>query len=342
MALTIDRRRLAAHAPAASELVTAHIAGGRAAFARRDGNIAVVDLDTGAYVRSWLRPSATSVVLSPSGRRLLVHGPNALSCELLSLDDGASLATFQRIGRQPQTVNASFLADRSGDEILLLSREDFVLEGFRAADAAAVFRIECRRPIVYYFADPVAMLDGDTIIALGSQPSESKDSFYRFSLALCRDDPAAASRMDPANTAPAEYAYRVAVGPCGRDALVAFRDEQGDEQEEDTLEDGEVHEDPLHGFSGLYVRRLADLVVLDRIAYDAPIRSGAPLMATADAVIVGRGAEVDIIARGVPEPDVLTITAGPGARYLLEPTTGAIFEVNASGQIEAITARREA
>ena len=38
----------------------------------------------------------------------------------------------------------------------------------------------------------------------------------------------------------------------------------------------------------------------------------------------------------------LAITAGPGARYLLEPTTGTIFEVNASGQIEAITARREA
>lgn len=338
MALTIERRRITARAPTADELVATHIAGGRAAFVRGDGQIQIVDLDSGAPVRSWLRPDATSVLLSPSGRHLLVRGPRALSRELISVDDGASLVTFQRIGRLPQAVSAAFLVDRAGDEIVLLSREDLVLEGFRAVDAAPVFRIECRRPIAYYFATPVAMLDGDTIIALGSQPSESKDSFYRFSLAQCRDDPAAAERMDPANTAPAEYAYRVAVGPCGRDALVAFRDEQ----EDDTLEDGEVHEDPLHGFRGLYVRRLADLVVLDRISYDAPIRSGAPLMATADAVIVARGDQVDVIARGALEPDVLTITAGPGARYVLEPTTGTIFEVNASGQIEAITARREA
>jgi len=342
MALTIERRRITARAPTADELVATHIAGGRAAFVRRDGQIQIVDLDSGAPVRSLIRPDATSVLLSPSGRHLLVRGPRGLSRELISVDDGASLVTFQRIGRLPQTVSAAFLVDRAGDEIVLLSREDLVLEGFRAVDAAPVFRIECRRPIAYYFATPVAMLDGDTIIALGSQPSESKDSFYRFSLALCRDDPAAAARMDPANTAPAEYAYRVAVGPCGRDALVAFRDEQGDEQEDDTLDDDEVNEDPLHGFSGLYVRRLADRVVVDRISYDAPIRSGAPLMATADAVIVARGDQVDVIARGAPEPDVLAITAGPGARYLLEPTTGTIFEVNASGQIEAITARREA
>ncbi len=336
MALMIERRRCAAQAPSSQDLQHAHIAGGRAVFVRRDGRIDIHDLASGVCVRSVSRPNATQARLAPSGRRVVIHGREKLSCELVSVDDGASLVSFQRIGRRPQTVNASFLVDPSGSDVMLLARQDYVLEGFRADDASSVFRIECRDPIVYYFTDPVAMLDGDTIIALGLQPTESKDSFYRFSLALCRDDPETAGRMDPAHTAPAEYAYRVAAGPCGTDALVAFRD-AGEHEDPD---DREISDDPLYGFTGLYVRRLGDGEVLDRIRYDAAIETGAPLMGTRDAIIVARDDEVDILDRGLPEPDFSTLRAGPGGRYLLEPSTASVYEVSANGEIHAITVQR--
>jgi hypothetical protein len=272
-------------------------------FRRRphqDGRIDVLDVEHGDRVRSLAYPGAISARLAPSGRRLLVHGSNAELCELISLDDGAVLARFERNDRQ--TVNASFLVDGAGDDIVLVSRQNMVLEGFRADDAAAVFRIECRRPIAYYFADPVAMLDGDTIMALGHQLSERKDSFYRFSLALCRDDPKTAGRMDPAHTEPSDYAYRVAVGPCGPDALVAFRDAR----DREVLEEGETYDNLLYGFNGIYVRRLTDCAVVERLAYDAPIETGAPIMGTQDAIVVARGDEVDVIERGMPAPQPTT------------------------------------
>ena len=335
MALIIEHRRVLAAAPDSTMRRDAHIAGGRAAFVVQDGRIDVLDVEHGDRVRSLTCPGASSVRLAPDGRRLLVHGPGALSCELISLDDGAVVARFERPARDRQTVNTSFLVDRLGAAIVLVSRENMVLEGFRADDAAPVFRIECRRPIAYYFADPVAMLDGDTIMALGHQPSEGKDSFYRFSLVMCRDNPELAGRMDPDYTGPSEYAYRVCVGPCGSDALVAFRDAR----DREVLEDGEVHDNPLYGFNGIYVRRLTDGAVVERLAYDGPIETGAPIMGTPDAIAVARGDALDIIERAVSAPAVQSL-ATAGGRYLLEPATGAIYALSAEGAIDALALHR--
>ena len=333
MALTIERRRLRAVAPDAAALRDAHLAGGRAVFIGQEGRIDVVDVERGDRVRSLDYPGATSGRLSPGGHRLLVYGLGALWCELISLDDGAVLARLERDPHDRHTVNTSFLVDRSGDDVVLVTRQNTVLEGLRADDAAPVFRIECRRPIVYYFADPVAMLDGDTIMALGRQPSEGKDSFYRFSLALCRDDPDAAGRIDPTHSEPSEYAYRVAVGPCGPDALVAFRDAR----DREVLEEGEVHDNPLYGFNGIYVRRLADCAVLERLAYDGAIETGARVMGTRDAIVVARGDELDVIERGMLAPAIQSLTTG---KYLLDPATGSIYELAADGAIDALTFHR--
>jgi hypothetical protein len=331
--LNIERRRLRAVAPNAGALRDAHLAGGRAAFVGDDGRIDVVDAESGDEVRGLACPGAIAARLSPSGHRLLVDGPDAASCELISVDDGAVLARFARDPDDRQTVNTSFLVDRAGEDIAIVSRQALVLEGFRADDATPVFRIECRTPIAYYFADPVVMLDGDTIIALGQQPSESKDSFYRFSLALCRDAPETAGRMELAHTEPSEYAYRVAVGPCGRDALVAFRDPRGRE----VLDEDEIHDNPLFGFHGLYVRRLTDCAVLERVLYDAPIQTGAPIMATRDAIVVVRGDAVDLLERGIATSTVQTLTTASGQRIVLEPPTGTIYEIAADGAIDALT-----
>src|SRR4029077_4287767 len=113
-----------------------------------------------------------------------------------------------------------------------------------------VFTVNCRTPLAYHFAALVPMADRDTIIALGNQASESKDSFYRFSLELCVRDPDVAGLMEPTKNQPADYAHRLAVGPCGSDALVAFRDPEDDE----ALDEDEIPRDALHGFKGLYVR----------------------------------------------------------------------------------------
>jgi hypothetical protein len=179
------------------------------------------------------------------------------------------------------------------------------------------------------------MLDGDTIMALGHQPSERKDSFYRFSLVLCRDNPEMAGRMDPAHTEPSEYAYRVAVGPCGPDALVAFRDAR----DREVLEEGEAQDNPLYGFNGIYVRRLTDCAVVERLAYGGPIETGAPIMGTQDAIVVARGHELDVIERAMPAPAIQTLATG-GRQYLLEPATGMIYELAADGAIDALTLHR--
>lgn len=334
--LNIERRRLRASAPPAGAPRHAHLAGGRVAFVGDDGRIDVLDAESGDEVRRVVCPGAIGARLSPGGRRLLVDGPAAASCELISVDDGAVLARFPRDPDDRQTVNASFLVDRAGDDIAIVSRQALVLEGFRADDATPVFRIECRNPIAYYFADPVAMLDGDTIIALGHQLSESKDSFYRFSLALCRDDPETAGHMERIHTEPSEYAYRVAVGPCGADALVAFRNAR----DREVLDEDEIHDNPLYGFNGLYVRRLADGAVLERVPYDAPIDTGAPVMATRDAIVVVRGDGVDLVERGTTAPAIQSLTSAGGQRYVLEPPTGTIYELGADGAIDALTLHR--
>lgn len=332
MGLTIERRRLPAAAPLPDTLQAAHVAGSRAAFVHSDGRVEARDLNSDEPLWCVSRSGATFAQLSPSGRRILVAGPRALSCELFSVDDGALLATFSRIGRTPQTVNSSFIIDRSGSEILLVSRQDLVLEGFAAEDAAPVFRIET---MSYYVADPVPMLDGDSIMALGHQLTENKDSFVRFSLSLCRDAPSTASRLAPEHIEPSDYAYRLAVGPCGREALVAFRNAKHHE----VLEDGEVHDNPIYGFNGVYVRRLLDCAIVERISYDAPIETGAPLLGTPDAIFVVRDDQLDILERGARDAPALTLRV-PDGRYVLDPSNGRVYQISANGEIDALTVRR--
>ena len=336
MPLTIERRQLQAQAPAREHLRQVSVKGDRAAFLQTDGRIDVVSLETGE--RIWSRTTRSEpahVRLSRTGRHLLVFAADRLSCELWSVDQGVRIAGFEREGRTPQPLTVSFMVDRAGRELFLLSRKDMVLESFAAHDATRIFSVDCRNPLAYHFTALVPMADGDTVIAIGCQASEGKDSFYRFSLGLCVSDPDLSGRMEATNREPADYAYRVAAGPCGSDALVAFRDPEDDE----TLEDDERPRDALHSFKGLYVRRLGDLEVVERIPYDAPLATGAILMGTEDAIVVDRGREVDLVERGQGDHSGLVTSLGD-AIYILEPFSGVIYSVRPGANVEAISFHR--
>jgi hypothetical protein len=179
------------------------------------------------------------------------------------------------------------------------------------------------------------MADGDTVIALGNQTSEGKDSFYRFSVDLCLHDPDRAGRMEATSREPADYAHRLAAGPCGSEALVAFRDPEDDEG----LDEDESPPDALHGFKGLYVRRLGDLEVMERIPYDAPLSTGAGIMGTADAIVIDRGRGVDLVERGQGDHPA-SITSLGDATYVLEPASGAVYAVRPGAEVEVIAFHR--
>ena len=106
------------------------------------------------------------------------------------------------------------------------------------------------------------------------------------------------------------------------------------------LDEDEIDDNPLYGFNGIYVRRLTDCAVLERVAYDAPIDTGAPLMATRDAIVVVRRDGVDLIERGTPAPAIQSLTSADRRRYLLEPPTGTIYELGADGALDAVTLHR--
>jgi hypothetical protein len=141
--------------------------------------------------------------------------------------------------------------------------------------------------------------------------------------------------MEPTTNQPADYAHRLAVGPCSSDALVAFRDPEDDE----VLDEDESPRDALHGFKGLYVRGLAELEVRERISYDAPLDTGAAMMGTLDAIVLVRGREMDLVERGQGDHPALVTTLG-GATHVLEPLAGRIYAVRSGAEIEALTFHR--
>ena len=113
---------------------------------------------------------------------------------------------------------------------------------------------------------PVAGVE--TVIGLGHDLSEGRDSLLTFAMSSLRSDPGIVERVVAGHLGIDDYyAYALAAGPCARDAVVIYRDPEDEEQpcEPDEDEDAPPDRRDVYGFHGFYLRRLADAALLDRV-----------------------------------------------------------------------------
>lgn len=276
--------------------------------------------------REWPLPwTPGALALSPSGAFALIVSAQSERGTVIDVRTGATLLDVGRAGGRPGSIVATFAATPGG-ELLVISRERFVLEALTLPACDALFRVESHVPQPFAFDSLHAMLDDDTVVAIGHGESESKDSLATISLRALAADAGWLSRELARRTRPWDYAYRLAAGPWGRDGLVAFRDPEDDElADEETLSSG--HD--VEGFRGFYTRRLADGALIDRIDVDAPIGSGAPLFATQDTIAVGASGQVLLLAR---RTDMKTTTADARV-YAFDERGGRILTLTGDAEL---------
>lgn len=270
------------------------------------------------------------VALSSSLRYLLLVSATRSELEMwdLAKDRVAAHVTAPPGERQ---MYASAIVSSSDQDVLLVSRERMVLEGYFLPDMQRRLRADCTSPVAFVFTGLVPMRDADTVVALGYHFSEGKDSLLTLSLRAMLQDAQAAAREAVERKRVNDYAYRLAAGVCGIDAVVIFRDPEEDESP-DEKEDAAGNTD-IWSVRGLYARRLADNKLLERIDYDAPIETGAPIFATDTVVVVGCPDRVEIIPRGGSEGEVESI---PTRAHAFDSEGGRIALVTKEGELQLL------
>jgi hypothetical protein len=308
----------------------------RARLAALAGDVMAFASDTTlrAYVgrrerHEWPLPwTPGTLSLSPSGELALIVSARADRGAVIELRTGATLLDVGRADGRPGSIAATFAAT-AGGELLVLSRERFVLEALSLPAGDVLFRVECHLPQPFVFDSLHAMLDGDTIVAIGHGESESKDSMATISLRAQAADADWLSRELTRRTRPWDYAYRLAAGPSGSEGVVAFRDPEEDEVPDEADDDAPPPARDVEGFRGFYTRRLADGALVDRLAVDAPIGSGAPLFATTSTIAVGETGRVLLLAReGDGKPTILDAPV-----YAFDERAGRILTLQSSGEL---------
>jgi hypothetical protein len=320
-------RRLEAPAAAPAQVRLAALAGDTMLLA--SDTIAHVHVGTALdpVVLSLDWPPA-ALALAPSGRFALLVSAQRGHADVIGLPDGERLLTIGRLDDRSGPVTSTF-ASADGEELLVVSRERFVLEAISLPAGTPRFRAEFTTVLPFFFDSLHTLLDGDTLVAIGHGESESKDSLVTLSLRLLTHDPVMAAHEAVGGARPADYAYRLAAGPCGRDAMVAFRDPEGDETPE---EDVPATGSDLEDFHGLYIRRLANGRLVERIPHDLPIESGAPLFATDHVIAAGGPRGVELVPRGIArEFSPVRLDA---AVYAFDPLTRRIALVQQRGTID--------
>ncbi len=263
-----------------------------------------------------------ALALSPSGRLALVTAPARNQAAVLDLHDGTQLIELGGPDARPHSLAATFASTRAR-ELLVLSRERFVLEALTLPDLRVHFRSEALSPQPFVFDSLHALPDGDTVVAIGHGESEGKDSLATLSLAALAADASWLPRELRERTRPADYAYRLAAGPWESGGMVVFRDPEEDEAEED---EAPSPEPDVWNFRGLYTRRLGDGALVDRVAWDGPIPSGAPLFADPRWIVVGAPGRVQLISR-VGGGTATTLDA---AVYAFDPAASRIVTIQGS------------
>jgi hypothetical protein len=294
-----------------------------------DGSLRVLDGPSVARPRDRLvlelRWTPGAMQLSPSGALALLVSPQRDRAAVIDLRTGGQLLELGGPAARPASIAATFAATPAG-EVLVLSRERFVLEAMALPSGTALFRVQCHIPQPFVFDSLHAMLDGDTIVAVGHGESESKDSLITISLRALAADRAWLARELVHRQRPSDYAYRLAAGAWERDGMVVFRDPEDDEEpDEDTPPTGR----DVEGLRGFYTRRLADATLVDRIAIDAPIASGAELFATGDVILAGGAGQLLLFSRRAQG----AATVLDASVYAIDRNARRILTLQANGEI---------
>ncbi|MDQ2808193.1 MAG: hypothetical protein M3Z04_14955 [Chloroflexota bacterium] len=221
------------------------------------------------------------------------------------------------------------MASRDLDDVLLLSEDRFVLEGYHPATRQQLF-IADSEPAGMVFQTLIPLADQDTIAVLWYEPS-GRDFLLTLSLRdLIAGDPQAIPIVRRW-VGVTDSSIRLAAGCSGKEEIVIYRDPEDDEvpdPDEDPAELGEVR-----NFHGLYIRRLADGALVERIPYEAPIETGAPLFATATTVVVGCPDHIDLVPRQGVGGGIVSI---PTRVYAFDPAQARIALITPAGELELL------
>ncbi|HEX8281833.1 MAG TPA: hypothetical protein VF588_00525 [Pyrinomonadaceae bacterium] len=282
--------------------------------------------------------------LSPSGRYALLRDADESRLALYDPARGATALEFFRTSEKPYPVPGA-LASVGGEEVLLVSPRPYELEAYYLKDMTRAFLAPCnypKSPLPFVFTHlHTHGADARTVFALGYFLAEMLDSLATFSFEELAADPSAAARELRGRGRINDHADRLAAGPCGTDCAVFFRDPGDNEtpDEEDDRDDEEDEEDEERGelwnFRGLYVRRVSDGSLVERLEYDAPIATGAPIFATERFFVVGREDGVELLPRAAAEA-VDAAAMIPGRVYGLDHARRRFAVLDEAGDVEII------
>ena len=262
--------------------------------------------------------------LSPSGRHLLAWSPLGDRAVLREIQSDAPLLDLEGTAGVERSVVAGFATSRGG-ELILTSTAGGRLDGYDVSDGKASLAAALDH-VAFVFEHLVTVGGGDTVMAIGHYPYEGRDSLVTLAVGQLLADPTAVQREIAERQGISEYAYAVAVGPCGSEAVVMHRDPDGEElpDEDDELLDGRSD---LYGFRGFYVRGLKDGHLQSRTPSDAPVETGAALFATAASIVIGRTDRVETVAR-TDQRDVVVL---PASVHAFDPSSKRIAIAAADG-----------
>lgn len=287
--------------------------GGAVAFA--DGDVIVWN-DAGAATSARVAFVPAALCVSNDGRFVGAISAARDRFVVIDLERGADCFTVDAPNPRRQPLVATFASGSAGP-VAILSRRPGELELFDPRSGAtssrplATFRVTALQPLAL----------GRSIGLIGHFDGETKDSF---AVAVIDDvvaSPAALDAQLRAKTGVAEYAYRVALGPYGRDAVVAARDPEDDEEEPDA--DG----GPLYGLRGIYTR-MVDGTVNETMHLDAELPAGERLCGDAGVVAWADGNEVRVARLSAPSGEAV----GAAATWLAPAPDGSAVLVTTPRQ----------
>jgi hypothetical protein len=290
------------------------------------GEARVVSLDDGtplwSHALSW-EPARTE--LSASGRFALFESPHRDALEVWDVERDEQAARFGTPGTRRPIATGAF---GRGSDVLLAALDLYRLEAHDLVAGSRLFSADTREPRAFAFDRLVPASDGDTVLAIGRYFSEMNDSLLVFSLERLSADAGAAARTTSSRDPFDDHAYRLAAGPGPGDEVVVFRDP--DDAEEDAEDDDGSG---LFGLTGLYVRRLSDGSLVERLPYAGGLASGDPLLASQRLVAAAPGGGLHLVARGSSPPEVERLDARAVA---FDAGAGRVAYVDAAGELRLL------
>ncbi len=149
---------------------------------------------------------------------------------------------------------------------------------------------------------------GTHVAAVGHFHGESKDSLAVIPMRELAEEPPSVIEERFVRKLPiADYAYRLAAGPCGENAIVFFRDPEDDEDPdeddgEDSLEDTSgtaLSTADIRGHRGFYIRTL-DGALRSKVPWNGAIATGAQIASSHQWIAADCGDAIATLAVATP------------------------------------------